>query len=239
MRGLPRRRAQGHLKGTATIDRGEREQPNDVDDLFSTARATSSSPSPPRCSGSDASAGRARLPRPLPEPARHDAARHGGRGAPGRLALRPGQGRHGPEPLRSTAVAECSRCRRRRGRRRALREHLQAEERYMKLLYAYSGSPRRRRRQLGSTVDRVLNTRPAWSATKNARGSHRDDRRFGAAPDRVDARRRGFSRASEAKTSRTRAESDCQSWRAVFVSSASSWNRQLRASPARVSRLAA
>ena len=78
----------------------------------------------------------------------------------------------------------------------------------MKLLYAYSGSPRRRRRQLGSTVDRVLNTRPAWSATKEcarlrtATTVDSEPPQTVSTPAGEDALK--FLGASEAKTSRSR-----------------------------------
>ena len=78
---------------------------------------------------------------------------------------------------------------------------------YMKLLYAYAGSPRRRRRQLGFTVDRVLNTRPAWSATNEcARLRTVTTVSVVVEPPQTVSTPAGeaFLGASEAKTSRSR-----------------------------------
>ena len=84
----------------------------------------------------------------------------------------------------------------------------------MKLLYAYSGSARRRRRQLGCTVDRVLNTRPAWSATKLCARLRTVTTVDSDPPQTVStpAGEAAFLGASEAITSRSRDDDASMAW---------------------------
>ena len=98
----------------------------------------------------------------------------------------------------------------------------------MKLLYAYKGSPRRRRRQLGFTVDRVLNTRPAWSATNEcARLRTVTTVSVVVEPPQTVSTPAGeddFLGASEAKTSRSRDDDASMAWgclRCIIIESMS------------------